>query len=211
MSEDKKTGSKTLLWSIIFSSPGPLCVGIGFIIGRSTTQLADFVRRTAELLAIIMSFVVFRIIAKDPNCDAEKKDKLESRSNRFVGVMMCLAGVIMVMLAIFVSNTEKGNVLPGLVIAISSCITNIIFWAKYKRLHRVDNNTIMAVQARLYRAKTMVDSSVIVALSAMLIAPTSIAAFLFDCIGSMLVAIYLIWCGARTIYEERNVVAEENV
>ena len=33
---------------------------------------------------------------------------------------------IMTMLALFVSNAEKGNLLPGLVIATSSCITNII-------------------------------------------------------------------------------------
>ena len=55
---DRKSGAKTLLWSIIMSSPGPLVVGLGLLAGRSSTQIADFVRRSAELLAIIMSFVV---------------------------------------------------------------------------------------------------------------------------------------------------------
>ena len=57
---DKKSGAKTLFWSIIMSSPGPLVVGLGLLAGRSSTQIADFVRRSAELLAIIMSFVVYR-------------------------------------------------------------------------------------------------------------------------------------------------------
>ena len=37
-----KSESRTLLWSVIMSSPGPLVVGLGLIAGRSSTQLADF-------------------------------------------------------------------------------------------------------------------------------------------------------------------------
>ena len=75
----KKSGAKTLLWSIIMSSPGPLVVGLGLIAGRSSTQIADFVRRSAELVAIIMSFVVYSATQKDGVCDEEKKQRLESR------------------------------------------------------------------------------------------------------------------------------------
>ena len=56
---NKKSGARTLLWSVLMSSPGPLVVGLGLLSGRSSTQIADFVRRSAELLAIIMSFIVF--------------------------------------------------------------------------------------------------------------------------------------------------------
>ena len=45
---NKKSGEKTLLWSVIMSSPGPLVVGLGLLSGRSSTQIADFVRRSAE-------------------------------------------------------------------------------------------------------------------------------------------------------------------
>ena len=69
----KKSGAKTLLMSIIMSSPGPLVVGLGLIAGRSSTQLADFVRRSAELVAIIMSFVVYTLVTKDGVCDEDKK------------------------------------------------------------------------------------------------------------------------------------------
>ena len=60
----------------------------------------------------------------------------------------------------------------------------------------------MAVQARLYRAKTLVDSSVTIALLSVLIAPKSAVSYWLDLIGSMIVAFYLIWCGVQTIIEE---------
>ena len=199
---NKKSGAKTLLWSILMSSPGPLVVGLGLIAGRSSTQIADFVRRSAELLAIIMSFVVYTMTQKDSVCDEKKKQIFEKRSNIFVGSMMCLAGVIMAVLALTVQNTEKGNVIPGLAIAVLGVIANSIFWVKYTRLNKTEPNAILAVQARLYRAKTLVDISVTVALTSVLIAPQSTVSYWLDMIGSLIVAIYLAWCGAQTIYEE---------
>ena len=204
---EKKSGSKTLLWSIIMSSPGPLVVGLGLIAGRSSTQIADFVRRSAELLAIIMSFVVYTLIAKDESCDSDRKRSLERRSNIFVGSMMCLAGTIMAVLALTVNNEDKGNVIPGLAIAVLGVVANTIFWFKYTRLNKTEPNAILLVQSRLYRAKSLVDMSVTVALTAVLIAPMRTVAYWLDLIGSLIVALYLAWCGARTVYDEikRNV------
>ena len=199
---DKKSGAKTLLWSIIMSSPGPLVVGLGLLAGRSSTQIADFVRRSAELLAIIMSFVVYQAVTKQGVSDEIKKRKMEHGSNVFVGSMMCLAGAIMSVLAFTMNNEDKGNVIPGLAIATLGVIANSIFWIKYKRINRAEPNAIMAVQARLYRAKTMVDSSVTIALLSVLIAPQSPVSYWLDLIGSMIVAVYLIWCGIQTIIEE---------
>ena len=199
---DKNSGAKTLLWSIIMSSPGPLIVGLGLIAGRSSTQLADFVRRSAELVAIIMSFVVYTLVTKDGVCDEDKKTLMERRSNIFVGSMMCLAGTIMAILAITVNSEDKGNVIPGLAIAVLGVIANSIFWARYARLNKAKANAILAVQSRLYRAKTFVDTSVTIALLSVLIAPKSAASYWLDLIGSMIVAIYLVLCGLQTIYEE---------
>ena len=43
--QGKKSGAKTLLWSVIMSSPGPLVVGLGLLAGSSSTQIADFVEK----------------------------------------------------------------------------------------------------------------------------------------------------------------------
>lgn len=197
----KKSGSKTLLWSVIMSSPGPLVVGLGLLVGQSATQIADFVRRSSELLAIIMAYVVYKITTKDGKCDEGRKEHLERISNIFVGAMMCLGGSIMLMLALVSENTEKGNVIPGLTIAVLGVIANTIFWRKYAHLNKVEPNAILAVQARLYRAKSLVDTCVTIALLSVAIAPKSEISYYLDLIGSVIVALYLVVCGVQTVWE----------
>ncbi|MBO5141083.1 MAG: cation transporter [Peptococcaceae bacterium] len=195
----KKSGSRTLLMSVLMSAPGPLIIGLGLLVGRSSTQIADFIRRSAELLAIIMAFVVYQITTKDGVCDEARKAKLERLSNIFVGAMMCVGGTFMVVLAILSDNADKGNVIPGLVIALLGVIANSIFWVKYTKLNNAEPNAILAVQARLYRAKTLVDGCVTTALLSVVIAPASQLSIWLDFIGSIIVAVYLIWCGIKTI------------
>ena len=201
---NKKSGARTLLWSVLMSSPGPLVVGLGLLSGRSSTQIADFVRRSAELLAIIMSFIVYKLTTKDEVCNEEKKQKLERVSNVFVGAMMCVGGIFMIILAFMTDNSDKGNVIPGLSIAVMGVIANSIFWRKYTHLNKIEPNVIIMVQARLYRAKTLVDGCVTIALLSVVIAPATQISFYLDFIGSLIVAVYLIWCGIRTIYETFN-------
>ena len=202
---NKKSGAQTLLWSVLMSSPGPLVVGLGLLSGRSSTQIADFVRRSAELLAIIMSFIVYKLTTKDEVCNEEKKQKLERISNVFVGAMMCVGGIFMIILAFMTDNSDKGNVIPGLAIAVMGVIANSIFWRKYTHLNKIEPNAILMVQARLYRAKTLVDGCVTIALLSVVIAPATQLSFYLDFIGSLIVAVYLAWCGIRTIYEALNV------
>ena len=199
--KQEKSGSRTLLWSVLMSAPGPLVVGLGLLSGRSATQIADFVRRSAELLAIIMAFVTYKLTTKNGQTDSAKKEKLERFSNLFVGAMMCLGGSIMLVLALTSQNTDKGNVIPGLSIAVMGVIANTIFWRKYAKLNKASPNPIIAVQARLYRAKSLVDSCVTLALLSVVLAPGSQFSYYFDLAGSLIVAMYLIFCGAQTIYE----------
>lgn len=199
--ENAKAGSRTLLLSVLMSAPGPLVVGLGLLAGRSSTQIADFVRRSAELLAIIMSFVIYRITNGEGACDRQRKTKLEHRANAFVGAMMCLGGSFMVLLAFLSDTADKGNVIPGLAIAVMGVIANTAFWIKYTRLNRKDPNAILQVQSRLYRAKALVDGCVTTALLSVLILPDSPVSFWLDFAGSLIVAVYLIWCGLQTVWE----------
>ena len=200
----EKSGSRTLLMSVLMSAPGPLVVGLGLMTGRSSTQIADFFRRSAELLAIIAAFAVYQMTARDGRCDEARKEKLERISNLFVGSMMCLGGGIMLALALFSESGEKGNVIPGLTIAVLGVIANTLFWRKYAKLDRESPNAILAVQARLYRAKSLVDGCVTAALLSVALFPASRVSFWLDLIGSVIVALYLIWCGIKTIRERIN-------
>ena len=199
-----KSGTKTLLLSVLMSAPGPLVVGLGLLAGRSSTQIADFIRRSAELLAIIMSFVVYRLTTGEGTCDPERKAKLERRSNAFVGAMMCLGGSFMVLLAFLSDTGDKGNVIPGLAIAVMGVIANTAFWVKYTRLNRKEPNAILQVQARLYRAKSLVDGCVTAALLSVVLVPGHPVSRWLDFAGSLIVALYLIWTGIQTVLEARK-------
>ena len=198
---DRKSGSRTLLWSVLMSAPGPLVVGLGLLAGRSSTQIADFVRRTSELLAIIMAFVIYRRTTRQGICDESKKARLERLSNTFVGAMMCLGGAFMIYLTLAAPQGDKGNVIPGLAIALMGVIANTLFWRKYTRLNRREPNAILAVQARLYRAKALVDGCVTVALLSVALAPGSTLSLWLDGVGSLIVALYLMGCGVQTVRE----------
>lgn len=194
-----KSGAQTLLMSVILSAPGPLVIGLGLLVGSSSTQLADFFRRTAELAAIICAFVIYRVTTDGDRCDKERKAHLEQNANRFIGAMMCAAGAIMAVLAFVASHADKGNVVPGLVIALLGAIVNGVFWARYTTLAKSEGNAILAAQARLYRAKTFVDTCVSIALLTVLAAPGTDLAIATDLVGSIIVSVYMIYGGIATI------------
>lgn len=193
-----------MLASILLSSPGPIVVGLGLLLGRSSTQLADFIRRTAEFAAMIVSFIVFRVTHNEGGARASQKAKLECVANLCVGWAMCLSGAIMLPLTFLSDSGEKGNVTLGLTIAILGVITNSWFWFRYRKLNKANPNAILAVQSRLYRAKSIVDACVTLALSAIAVSPESAVAFYMDVIGSVFVSIYLIITGVLTVRSSRK-------
>ena len=195
----KKSGLKTLIMSVIMSSPGPIVVGIGLVIGQSSTQIADFIRRSIELLAIIFSLIIYCMTTKDNYTDELKKQKLEKGTNIFVSITMIISGIIMIILALLSSQKERGNVIPGLVIAILGVIANSIFWLKYQKLGEQDNNSILKIQSKLYRAKTFVDCSVTIALLVVLFSSNNLVAYYFDVVGTFVVSLYLIYTGVKSL------------
>ncbi|MBO5496891.1 MAG: transporter, partial [Oscillospiraceae bacterium] len=60
------------------------------------------------------------------------------------------------------------------------------------------------VQARLYGAKSAVDICVTIALAAVMAFPGTRAAFWLDRIGSVLVALYMLRCGIKTVAEQKK-------
>ena len=87
-------------------------------------------------------------------------------------------------------------------VALLGVVANTAFFIKYTRLNRAEPNAIIEVQARLYRAKSLVDIRVSVALLSVAIAPESSVSCYLDMIGSAVVALYLLWCGIKTIYDK---------
>jgi len=194
-----RSAERTLLASVLLSAPGPIVVGLGFFFGRSSTQLADFIRRSGELVAIIVSWLVYNYSHSKSDINITTKDNLERTASICVGIAMCISGAAMVFVALFSPQDERGSVIPGLVIAILGMITNCIFWLRYRLLNRQKSNVILSVQSKLYFAKAVVDTCVSAALAYITILPNSTASRYVDSLGAIIVAVYLIGNGWVTI------------
>ncbi len=195
--EEAGSREKTLLVALLLSMWGPLATGIAVILSRSTTQLADFIRRSVELIALFISYQVFRYLqrGKDPN--PLQKARLERFAAFSVAVAMGISGVVIFTIALsrFPSFEPGGNVYPGLAIALLGLLTNSWFWRRYTRLNRENYNRVIDTQRYLYRAKTFVDFCVFLALGTVAIAPLHPLTRYVDLLGSLAVSIYLIWSG----------------
>ena len=201
MDQEKKKGFRTLLMSVLLSSPGPLVLGLGLMVGHSSTQIADFTRRTAELFALIVALVVYTVTNKRADISEVDKRSMERRGNVFSGFIMCVSGLSMLLVTALSNDTDKGNVIPALVIALLGAVTNVYFWRRYTSLYKKEGNSILGVQARLYGAKSSVDVCVSAALLAVMAMPNTPASYYIDKIGSVIVAIYMLYCGIRTVRE----------
>ena len=209
MEREKKSSFRTLLLSVLFSASGPIVLGLGLLVGHSSTQIADFTRRTAELLALIVALIVYAVTNRRQDMAEERKKDLERKGNLFTGTIMCISGLSMLMLAVLSTDGDKGNVIPAMVIAFMGVVANAIFWRRYTALARSQDSSILGVQARLYGAKTAVDVCVTSALAAVLAFPGTSASYWLDKAGTALVSLYMIRCGIKTILEQRNAAVAE--
>jgi len=197
---------KTLLAALLLSMWAPLATGYAVVMSQSMTQVADFVRRSVELVALAISWWAFRWLGRTADLDDDQQARMERTANLSVAIALYVSGVVMVILSLSrVSHYEPGgNVYPGLVIAVLGLITNAWFWRRYARLTREQYSSIIDAQRQLYRAKSAVDVAVLLALAAVAIAPAHPVTRYVDVLGSFVVAGYLLWSGMRAARTAMN-------
>ena len=194
---------KTLLIAFLLSVWAPLTTGLAVLMSQSTTQVADFIRRTVELVALFVSWQVFRYVEggrKPRLLESETKARVEKIASLSVAAALGCSGLIMLALSLsrLSSFQPGGNVSLGLTIAVLGLITNSWFWQRYRRMTREHFNPVIASQVSLYRAKAFVDLTVILALSSVAISPAHPLTRYIDLFGSLAVALYLLWSSRRT-------------
>ena len=199
LKKETEKRQKTLLASLLLSLWAPLATGIAVIMSRSVTQIADFIRRTVELFVLLLSWLVFRYLTRDEGVPEETKKKWESIVNLSVAVALGISGLIMLFLAFFRLQSFRpgGNVSLGLTIAVLGLIVNLWFWQRYSVLGREASDPIINAQRQLYLAKVFVDLCVISALSAVAFMPAHAVTRHIDILGSVAVALYLLWSSFR--------------
>lgn len=199
---EKKTAQaeKTLLSALLLSSPGPIVTGMSVLMSLNLTQFADFLRRSTELLAVFVSWWVYRKLKKTEASLSEQK-RLEDLSQNVVQKSMIFSGSILLLLALLRIKNYKagGNVSVGLVIAFLGLLTNGYFWLKYRSMKDEDSFAgVLTAQARLYQAKTAVDFCVVIALGAVWFAPFHPLTKIIDLSSSLLISLYLIYNGFKS-------------
>ena len=194
---ETKSGKRTLLTSLLFSAAGPLFLGIGAVMGRSSTSISNLINKSVELMANIVSFVIYGKVHNDSDgsVDEVKKKQLEKTANRIVGAVMIVSAVVLIATAIFTSTTIGGNMIVTILFSLQGVAMNCAFWRKYKKLSEQNNDAILNAQSKLYRGKTLVDLCVLIAMLFAAIAPTSPITAIVDKAGSIIVSLYLAYSG----------------
>ena len=201
MNKDKRT--RTLKLSILFSSFGPFTTLIALLMNTTMTQFADFTRRTGELVVLILALIVFQLLKRDTITD-EKKRSLHRIIYMAVAVALLLSGVLLVGMSIqsvLYPVIPSGNVWLGLAIAGLGVLFNGFFWFRYRHFNAQTNNTVMHTQSHLYKAKTIVDISVVVAFVSVLTFRGQWLSYWIDLGVTVLISMYLLYRSIRMMRE----------
>lgn len=198
--EQVKSRQRTLLTAILLSMWAPLTTGWAVLLSHSTTQTADFIRRTVELFALLVSYLIFRHIVSQPHIEPSQQERLEKITAICVAGAMFCSGITMLILGIsrLQTFTPGGNVYPGLAIAFLGILVNTGFWRRYARFNKENPQTVMGAQQTLYRAKAFIDLCVLLALTAVALDPYHPSTRYIDISGSFVVALYLLGSGIKT-------------
>ena len=198
-SNTKRTSKseRTLLIALLLSAPGPLIISYAALTSHSATQLADFLRRTSELVATFISWLIFHQLRKKIDADIDYTTRLERLTNLTVaGAMSCSGIALLVVGVVRIFDYQVGSkVILGVIIAGLGLLTNVWFWQKYRRMNKAQPDSIIMAQQRLYRGKASVDICVVSALTAVAIAPAHPVTQYIDALGSIAVAGYLLHNG----------------
>lgn len=204
-----RKSERTLLVSWLLSSPGPIVSAIAVAMSSSATQIADAIRRAVELGALVTGWAVFRRRGREPS--AEARAALERRSELTVGVAMAVSGAVMLGIGLyrFFNSQPGGNVVIGLSVALLATVVNGTFWFRYSRLLRRAEDPVLAGQRTLYRAKTVVDLGVAVALTSVAVIPDHPVTHYVDTLGSVLVSVYVMYQAFSILRKQQQAARED--
>lgn len=195
-----RKGRKNLIFALCISVPGPVALAISMLDGTSATETADLVRRSCELLSILLAYIVFEITVRKLSGNEKKRERLEVFVKYFTGCAMCISGAIMIYVAIAGFGGEKGNVTTSLVLAVIGAVVNAKLYVNYKAMQ----NAVLSVQAKLHRVKMFFDALMVVILLIWMIVPSDTVKVYTDFIGSLAISGYIIWSGVRVFIDKKG-------
>lgn len=200
METQTKKGRKNLIFATFMSIPGPVLLAVTLAKGVSSTQIADLIRRSCELLTIALAWLVFELTQRK-TITATAKTRLEAFIKYFTGGSMCASGAIMLYVAIAEFGQTQGSALPSLILSSIGAAINCKLYLNYRKL----DNAVLSIQAKLHRVKMLLDCGLVTILLVWLTVPMEGVKFYADLIGTAVISGYLIWNGIRILTEKKKV------
>ena len=194
---------RTLRSAWLISLTAPVATAIAFTLGGTTVQLADFFRRSAELLGLFAPWWVLRRIQSTtaPSLEPEAVRQMEHRAALGVGVVMVLSATFIIVSALLrlTDPPPTGLVAPGLVVPLGGMAVNGWFWRRGSLLARQRPTPLVESQWRLCRAKAILDGVVFITLLTALLPAAADLAHYVDAAGALGIAVFLLISAARII------------
>lgn len=166
------------------------------LISNSITLLADLLRCSTEFIAILVSWIILRKVARSDIKDFNYGfGKLEQLSCMTVG-----AALFVTFLLCFISGIRR-LVTPevvlnagfGFVLAVLSVLGNSLLWVANYRSFLRHASPVSDAQWRLFRAKTAATLVVSLSLGAGLFFGSIEWTIYFDGLGSVLLSFFMLW------------------
>ncbi len=182
-------GRRNLITAVIFSIPGPVVLALS--LGGSMTQLADFLRRSCELLSVMLALWVFEISHRSEAC---RQRNMEAAVRIATSASMVFSGAVISWLAVSRFGSQRGSVITSLVLAILGAAVNGRLYLGCRKLH----HGVLNIQAKLYCVKMFLDIWMAGVLLICTFASDPVRGYA-DLIGSVSIAVYVIVNGIRIL------------
>lgn len=189
--QDKRL--KTLVLSVVLSAFGPLVLMVAMFMNTAATQVADFVRRTAELGVLILALWMYKKLSNPLKRSFKRRyESTMYYASASVLSFSALFLTVIIILDILNPSVPEGNVLLGLTVAVLGAVVNSFFFVRYTLFNKERSSAIMDSQGNIYQAKLIVDVNVMIALASVLIFQEGWIGYWIDLTGTAVIVIYLL-------------------
>lgn len=200
-----KKGRKNLFFATLVCVPGPFLLVMGMLGGANTTQIADLIKRSCDLLTEVLAWLIYELTL----CNFIKnntKHALEKLVKYFTGASMCISGGVMIYVAVADFGGTHGNMYPSLFLAVTGAVINVILYLNYRSM----NNAVLSIQAKLHKVKALFDIALTAILLVWILCPHGAVREYFNVFGTALISLYMIFSGIRVLEIRRKKSREEN-
>ena len=187
---------RTLRAAWIVSSSAPLVTGYAFYQSGSVTVLADFFRRTLELMVLFSNWLIYKkILRSESGIKKLDTDKLENYAARGVMVVMALSFFVIFFNALGQLRDPQpiGQIWVAMTIGVLGLLVNGSFWWKNRSLAKREESSIFYAQWKLYRAKALMDGTLVIILTSGRILEGYHWARYIDPVGSIGISFFLLY------------------